>query len=1021
MSVEKFEVILNDSRETWLNDHQIHGKSIFPAAGYIELVLANLDYWDCLEDHSAGIQFDNIKFFSPLTFTPGKDKAIETEISRVSDKVQFKVMTKGPNGNRDFHVEGNIKKILKANPVKMDIKKTISRCSNRLNQEVFYSLYRQVGVKYGPFFQSTHALYWNETEILAELFLQKMAVDSFLFHPAYLDGAFQAVGIFSFFNEKKEFYLPFYIGQILIYNSIPNPCFCYGRLLPKARKGSEALKFDILFCDQLGNVQVEIKTFCLKSISNNNTIEKKGSSIKKKYRKEDVAIIGMAGKFPSAPNLDKFWENLAKGIPCVSRVPKERWDNDLLYDENPEVPGKTNCRYGCFLSDIDQFDPMFFGISVNKAKFIDPQQRLMLETVYHTIEDAGYGNNLLSKTNTGVYIGVSHNEYIHRGERRFNQVLPAVASGNAPWAIANRISYLLDLRGPSIAMDTACSSSAVALFYAVQDIIYQECKYALVGGINLTLLPSVHIIFSKLGLITPHGLCRPLDKQASGYLRGEGVGAVLLKSLDQAIADRDNIYAIIKGISVNHTGNTNGFNSPSSTSETSVILEAFRRANVNPETISYVEAHGSGTPLGDQLEFRGLVEAFRKSTSKKGYCALGSIKSNIGHLEPAAGIASVIKTVLALKRRKIPPLLNFITPNDKIKFNQSPFFINDKIRDWENGSSPRRAGVSCFGFGGTNVHLILEEFPTPAEKSGRYKHSPLLTLSAKSFTVVEKMIKQIIEALNKSPDSHLNNICGTLNSGRNHHQKFRLAVLGSTSKEMVKKLTEYQRSNKILEGLFVSKKNQKKTKIAFLFGSTCSTLNKNSFKNDPLYMDSYLEWEKKVNQICDIDSPIIKSLLYGLSLSHVLNIYGIRPHLVGGVGAENITAAIVSNYLSFTDAVKLIVKKESKVNFNTPTIPFLTGDEGGFYVHPTNHHNPSTIPIRQQYSLPSAISWLENNDYSIIVDLSKIRSLNDLNQVVAEVYVKGININWKEYYKGDQFNRVSFPTYPFKRTRYWLE
>lgn len=1017
MSVEKFEVILNNSREIWLGDHRILGKCIFPAAGYIELVIANLDVPDHRDDQAPGVQFERFKILTPLVFDPAEDKKIEIELPPVDSPEPFRVKTKNPQGNWDIHVEGYIKSSSAEKTRRLNIEEIKSRCSHRFAGPEYYSLYRQAGVEYGPFFQSVQYLHWNESEVLSEMRLTdtgSAAGDLFYLHPAFLDGAFQSVGVFPFFAERKLLYLPFYIDQIVVYGSLPDPCFCYGRASKKANTTSAAdlLKFDISFCNGAGEVRLEIRGFCLKALPPPKSSRSEDAPAKMEYRAEDIAVIGMAGRFPGAADLEGFWQNLADGVPAVSEIPGERWPVERFYDQDGSAPGKTNCRYGCFLTDIDRFDPMFFGISVNKAKYMDPQQRLMLETAFQTVEDAAYGNNLLARTRTGVYVGVSHNEYIHLGDRGVHQVLSHVASGNTFSAIANRISYFLDLTGPSIAVDTACSSSLVALYYAVQDINRGECDYALVGGVNLTLSPSTHIIFSQLGVLSADGLCRPFDKEAGGYVRGEGVGAVLLKSLNQALTDRDNIHAVIRGIALAHTGATNGFNSPSAVSETSVILDAYRRAGVTAEDISYIESHGTGTKLGDQIEFRGLVGAFKKHTSKRGFCALGSIKANIGHLEPAAGIASVIKTILALKSQKIPPMLNFATANDKIDFNQSPFFVNDRLIDWNHQSGPRRAGVSTFGFGGSNVHLVLEEFCRSAEQSENHKHNCLLTLSTRSSATVKRMIEQVIRALGRAPDSSLHDICGTLNAGRHHHDKFRLAVLADSREDLIKKLSRCLEGKGIPQGVFVSGDNEKKAKIAFLFGPDYPIRSWQEFRNEPAFVRRFGDWP---------GDDSLASFLYGFSLSEVLQTYGIKPQVVGGIGVGEIIAAVASGCLSLEEALTMVSKGESPAKLAQSKIPFLWEEGGTFHVQPAFHEKPPPLPSAKSYSVEAAKSWLGENEYSVIVEPSKIQSMSDLDSLVARLYAKGINIDWHGYYEGDPFYRISLPTYPFKRTRYWMD
>ena len=426
----------------------------------------------------------------------------------------------------------------------------------------------------------------------------------------------------------------------------------------------------------------------------------------------DIAVIGMSGRFPGAGNLREYWANLASGRDSIGEIPADRWDVDRYYDPDPQIPDKMYCKQGGFLENIDQFDPLFFNISPKEAELMDPSQRLFLEEAWRAFEDAGYGDNALSNLKCGVFVGATNSDY---GKKLTSTGLENTAeafTGLAASILSARISYFLNLLGPSIAMDTACSSSLVAIHQACRSILSGDCEMAVAGGVMLMFTPDLLIKTSRIGMLSPTGRCRAFDQSADGAVFSEGVGVVVLKPLWEALRDRDYIYGVIKGSGINQDGKTNGITAPSALSQTRLELEVYRRSGINPDTITYIETHGTGTALGDPIEIKALKEAFQEYTSRKQFCAIGSVKANIGHTAMASGIASLIKVLLALKHRQIPPLLHFRTANEHIDFNDSPFYINTELIDWRVGpETPRRAAVSSFGFSGTNCHMVIEEAP----------------------------------------------------------------------------------------------------------------------------------------------------------------------------------------------------------------------------------------------------------------------------------------------------------------------
>ncbi|MCP4653959.1 MAG: SDR family NAD(P)-dependent oxidoreductase, partial [bacterium] len=502
-------------------------------------------------------------------------------------------------------------------------------------------------------------------------------------------------------------------------------------------------------------------------------------------RYEPIAIVGLGCRFPGAGNPAAFWRLLCNGVDAVREVPPERWDLEAFYDPDPAAPRKMNTRWGGFLERLDLFEPAFFGISAPEAKHMDPQQRLVLEVAWEALEDAGVVPNRLSGTQTGVFVGIATNDYSRLSLSDSSPVDAWSGTGTAASITANRISHLLGLKGPSMAVDTACSSSLVALHLACQSLNSGECEMALVGGVNVILSPELTIIFAKAGLMAPDGRCKVFDARADGYVRGEGAGVVVLKPLAQARAAGDPIYAVIRGSAVNQDGRTNGLMAPGGPSQESVLATAWRRAGIDPREIGYVEAHGTGTALGDRIEAGALGTAL---APRREACWVGSVKSNIGHLEAAAGIAGLIKTALILHHRRIPPSLHYESPNPLIDFAGLSLRVARSLTPWPETLRPRRAGVSAFGFGGTNAHVALEE--APAAASGESRPWQQLLLSARTPETLEVVTANLAQHLDESPEVSLADVAYTLKEGRSVFE-YRCAAVVRSREEAVAVLSKH--------------------------------------------------------------------------------------------------------------------------------------------------------------------------------------------------------------------------------------
>ncbi|TKC96365.1 type I polyketide synthase [Polyangium fumosum] len=507
-----------------------------------------------------------------------------------------------------------------------------------------------------------------------------------------------------------------------------------------------------------------------------------------------IAIIGLACRLPKGPSADAFWQTLCRGEDAITETPSARWSADAFYHADVHAPGKMNTRWGGFLEQVDQFDPLFFGISPREASEMDPQQRLMLELSWEALEDAGVPVDALTATQTGVFFGAMWSDYARIAGGRPDAILQHTATGQDLSIIPARISYSLGLRGPSIAVSTASSSSLVAVHMACQSLSSGESTLALAGGVNLILAPESTIAMSKLGTMARDGRSKAFDARADGYVRGEGGGVVVLKPLSLALADGDPIYCVIRGSAVNNNGFGDGLLAPSVEAQEALLREAYARAGVNPADVCYVEAHGTGTALGDRIEASALGAVLGAGRPAERPLRIGSAKTNIGHLESAAGVAGLIKAALALKHRFIPPNLHFSEPNPDIPFGKLRLKVQDAVEAWPAvGDAPALAGVSSFGFGGTNCHVVLEG--VPARRTGEVQgdvacaaaadepRAELLVLSARSEAALSARAGDLSSWLVERPDLAISDLCCTAGLRRTHHEH-RLAVIGGTREEM---------------------------------------------------------------------------------------------------------------------------------------------------------------------------------------------------------------------------------------------
>ena len=652
-------------------------------------------------------------------------------------------------------------------------------------------------------------------------------------------------------------------------------------------------------------------------------------------RREPVAIVGMACRFPGRNNdPESFWQFLRAGGNAIREVPKDRWDIDAFYDPNPGTPGKMYTRNGAFLDRVDLFDPQFFGIAPREATRMDPQQRLLLEVAWEALERSGIAPDSLSGSRTGVFAGVCTSDYSDLQVRKLDVTkLDAYhASGIAHSMASGRLSYVLGLQGPSITIDTACSSSLVAVHLACQSLKRGECRLALAGGVSVMLTPDMFIALSRASMLARDGQCKTFDASADGYARGEGCAIVVLKRLSDARADGDHILALIRGSAINQDGPSSGLTAPNGPAQTSVIRDALSDGGVEPEQVSYVETHGTGTSLGDPIEVQALGAAYCQGRTHSNPLLIGALKSNIGHLEGAAGVAGLVKLVLAIQNREIPPSLHVRNPNPFIPWEGLAVKVTTQPTLWDVPGGTRMAGLSSFGFSGTNAHVVVQEAPVPpAVRAGMERPKHLLALSAMTEDALRSLVEKCRGHLESHSDDAIGNICYTANSGR-AHWPHRMAVLGESAAEMRAKLEKLAFGDAMPAGVIRGQKTTSEPlKLAFLFtgqGSQFAGMGRGLYDTQPVFREAI----DRCNEILRDDlQPSLLGVLYPapgeispldetaftqpalFSLEYALAqlwlSWGIRPAVVMGHSVGEYVAACVAGVFSLEEGMKLIAAR----------------------------------------------------------------------------------------------------------------
>ncbi|BBZ35830.1 type I polyketide synthase [Mycolicibacterium confluentis] len=650
---------------------------------------------------------------------------------------------------------------------------------------------------------------------------------------------------------------------------------------------------------------------------------------------EPIAIVAVSCRFPGAPNPEAFWDVLSGGVDAIREVPEDRFDIDEFYDPDPEVPGKTYTRFGGFLEGIDGFDPEFFGISPREAVWIEPQQRLMLETVWEGIERAGYAPSALRGSRTGVFTGVAANEYAHLlSSESIDKIEPHFITGNALNAISGRVAFALGLEGPAVAVDTACSSALVAVHQACQALHSGDCDLAVAGGVNVLLSPVTMVAASRARMLSPVGRCKTFDASADGYVRSEGCGVLVLKRLSDAQRDGDRVCAVIPSSAVNQDGASSGLTVPNGGAQQRLIETVLSRAGLSGGDVDYLEAHGTGTPLGDPIEVQAAAAAYGTSRDADRPLLMGSVKTNIGHLESASGAAGLIKVVLSLQHGLLPQSLHFETPSPHIPWDSLSVRVVAEATPWEANGRPRRAGVSSFGFTGTNAHVLVEEPPVPEsvpdeEPTGVDRPVDVLALSARSPEALVALAQRYDAWLRAHPDADIAEVCLTAGAGRSHFEHRGALVVDSveSARTGLADLAEGRTRPGVLRGEQVHRPT-----TAWLFtgqGSQYPGMARELFATEPVFADTVTQCADAVADI--VARPLLEVLFSDdrevgemlrhtsfaqpalfaveMGLARLWQSWGIEPDVVLGHSVGQYAAACVAGVFSLEDGARLMAER----------------------------------------------------------------------------------------------------------------
>ncbi|MEP7049212.1 MAG: type I polyketide synthase, partial [Pseudomonadota bacterium] len=643
-------------------------------------------------------------------------------------------------------------------------------------------------------------------------------------------------------------------------------------------------------------------------------------------RAEPIAIIGMGCRLPGgADSPSEYWSLLQRTVDAVTEVPRERWDVDALYDPDPAQPGKIAAKCGGFLAQVSDFDAPFFGILGREAERMDPQQRLFLEVAIEALDHAGLSREQLAGSNTGAFVASYYNDYTIMQLADRDWIDGRTLTGTQHSVLVNRLSYLLDLRGPSVSVDTACSSSLVAIHLACQSLRSGDSDAALAGGVSLILAPEMMITLSKVGFMSPTGRCRTFDARADGFIRGEGCGVVVLKRLSDAITDNDRVLAVIRGSAVNQDGRSTVLAAPNGLAQQALLRQALSNAQLTPERVGFVEAHGTGTPLGDPIEVEALAAVIGAPRADGSACYLGSAKANLGHLEAASGVAGLIKATLVLQHAEIPGQVHFEKLNPHLSLEGTCLKVADRMRAWPPGPEPRVAGVSAFGVGGTNAHVLVEEAPSLPATEQPNEGAQLLALSAQSPAALRALVESWLAFLPKTAEP-LVNLAATAGARRSHYDQ-RLALVARSKPELEAQLRSFLSAD-LAPAVVVGQRPQRGApRIAFVFsgqGSQWAQMTCELAAGEPVFRDTLADLDARFQRLAGwsllaaLNEPAATSRLgdtelaqpaifaVQVALAALWQAWGVQPDAVVGHSIGELAALHVAGVLTLDDAVRVV-------------------------------------------------------------------------------------------------------------------
>lgn len=792
---------------------------------------------------------------------------------------------------------------------------------------------------------------------------------------------------------------------------------------------------------------------------------------------KDIAIIGISLRIPGADNLDEYWNILNDGKVVIKDVCDKRWSSRDEYSAEKNSSYKTYSKTGGFINGLYSFDPLFFGISPKEAEVMDPQQRIFLQVAYEALQSSGYAGKY--KTNEiGVYVGCEQNGYMEHfsNYRNFkiieeklssssyfkeapfevkqnimdtivevlkpSELVADAVAGNGLNEVASRVSHCLNLMGPSLTVNTACSSSLVALHLACENLRVNPNQVAIVGGVNLNTNSIPFISMSKLNAISPSGKCRPFDKSADGMVLSEGVSAIVIKPLSKALEAGDNIYAVIKGSAINNDGHSQGITAPNPKGQAMAIEMAYKNAGINPETVDYIEAHGTGTPLGDPIEVKGMTDAFRKFTNKNGFCNISSVKGSIGHMLAASGLVSLIKVILAMKHNTIPKVVNFEEANVNINFENTPFIVAKKNLKWNRASGiPLRAGVNAFGFGGTNAHIVIEEPPVKANRESEKTKIQLLQITAASEKSLKQVAKNLWTYTLNNEEHKLKDICATMNESQKQHS-YKAAIVASCKEEFLKKLEAVANGEALKETYFGRVNPKRETDCHLIFDGSMEA-DENTIEALKIRFKAF---DKAYTQCKSLSKGIslstkLESFFLEYSIGKLLRSLDINLESIIVKGLGIVSGAALTGKISISQGISIILeenismdlKKEEEIKCPLVTSNGILNcikEKEILYILDSIYEDKLYANLKDIVKKNSVILYLGSKEkikeelLNVEVEAELINEHKsyileeDLLLNLSKLYVHNVQYNPKNIYVQLACNKIALPTYPFDLQNY---